>query len=89
MSTVLFPSPSTAGLGVAWKSTSTRRADGSSSGLRFRCPEPRIVGVQTFGKAAQMLHRIVGQLEMGVARHRADTSQARLDGVVESNDKRV
>jgi len=36
-----------------------------------------------------MLHQIVGQLEMGVARHRADASQARLDGVVESNDKRV
>ena len=53
---------------VAWKPTLTRRGDDSSSGLRFRCPEPRIVGVQTFGKAAQMLHRIVGQLEMGVAR---------------------
>jgi len=36
-----------------------------------------------------MLHRIVGQLERGVARHRADASQARLDEVVESNDKRV
>ena len=57
--------------------------------MRFSCPEPRIDGVQTFDKAAHTLHQIVGQLKMGVARHRADAAQAELDGVVESNFKRL
>ena len=42
-------------------------------------------GIQTFGKAAHSLHQMVGQLEMGVARYRADQAQEKLDGV--SRDK--
>jgi len=41
----------------------------------------QIDGVQTFGKAAHTLHQIVGQLQMGVARHKAEAAQAKLDGV--------
>ncbi|HCD00573.1 MAG TPA: hypothetical protein DER64_08590 [Planctomycetaceae bacterium] len=54
----------TTGLRAVWESTSTSRAAGGSSGLRFRCPEPTIVCHQ----AAQTADQVIGQLEMGVAR---------------------
>ncbi len=40
-----------------------------------------IDGVQTFGKAAQSLHNIIGNLQLGIAKHKADHDKARLDGV--------